>query len=125
MTPDADQLPTVGRSARALGVRVPGDVRPQADGRVAPGDGGMSVSPGTMWNLPHHRRPIPTGRGATGPSGDVVYAISALPINTLVVRPDPARPDKHALVEPASVMPLVEYESALTTTRPNWGRVWP
>lgn len=65
------------------------------------------------------------GRGATGPSGDVVYSLSALPTIALTVRPDPTRPDKHALLEPASVMPLLEYESALTATRAHWGRVWP
>ena len=125
MTPDADQLPIIGRSSRALGVRVPGDVNPQADGRIAPGGGGMSVSSGTLWNLPHHRRPRPLGRGSTGPPGDIVYVLSALLTPVLAVRPDPVRPDKHALVEPAELMRLRDSESALSATRPRWERARP
>lgn len=125
MTPDADRLPVVGRHSRALGVRVPGDVTPQPDGRVAPGGGGMSVSPSTLWNLPHHRRPRPLGRGSTGPSGDVVYVLPALSSPALVVRLDPGRPDKHALIEPAELMPLGDYEIALVATRSRWERAWP
>jgi hypothetical protein len=67
------------------------------------------------------------GRGSTGPTGDLVYSIGAAPIAeaNLVVRPDPARPDKHAFVEPARIEPLEEYEGSLTATRPHWDSAWP
>src|SRR2546430_2606362 len=69
MTRADDGLPVVGRSARSLGVRVPEDIQPDAAGRVVPGQGGMSVAPGSFWNLPNHRRPRGLGRGSTGPCG--------------------------------------------------------
>ena len=127
MTPGPDGTPEVGRSARRLGVRVPQDVQPDAAGLVQPRTGGLSVSPGSRWNLPNHRRPQPLGRGSTGPAADIVYAITELPLEgrALVARRDPRRPDKHAFVEPSAPMPLSAYESALESTRSDWRRVWP
>ncbi len=65
------------------------------------------------------------GSGSRGPSGDLVYALGALPTSSLVVRPDPARPDKHAFVESADLAALGDYENSLPATRPHWGRAWP
>ena len=127
MTPGPDGAPEVGRSARRLGVRTPEDVQPDARGLVQPRTGGMSVSPDSLWNLPHHRRPQPLGRGSTGPAGDTVYSLSEPPLEVcaLVARRDPRRPDKHAFVEPSAPTPLSDYESALESTRPAWRKVWP
>lgn len=80
-----------------------------------------------MTNLPNHRRPRGMGHGSTGPAGDHVFAIGAAPVREagLVVRRDPARPDKHAFVEPGGTTPLVQYRSALSSTQGHWSRAWP
>ena len=127
MTPDVDGLPAVGRSARALGIRVPRDIAPTADGFVEPGSGGLSVAPASMWNLPHHRRPRGLGRGSTGPATDRVYFVreAALEACAFSVRPDPRAPTIHAFVEPAWRMLLAQYEVSLMRTRPSLAQVWP
>jgi hypothetical protein len=127
MSPAQDGLPVVGRSGRALGVRVPEDVRPDAEGRVHPGHGGMSFAPRSMWHLPHHRRPRPMGRGSSGPAIDRVFALARAVVSStdLVVRLDPHRPDKHAFIEPSKAVPLPSYEAMLASTRPDWQQVWP
>src|SRR3990170_302226 len=127
MTPAIDHLPTSGRSARMLGVRVPGDVMPDGAGHVVPGTGGMSVAPDSMWNLPHHRRPRGMGRGSTGPVRDHVFSIAPAPLrdNGLVARRDPEAPVVHALIEPAETVLLEDFERSLVATRPSWSRAWP
>jgi hypothetical protein len=126
MSPAADGLPQVRRSARALGVRVPDDINPR-DGIVEPGTGGMSVAASSVWNLPHHRRPRDMLRGSTGPAHDWVFSIptAAVVEESLAVRPDPARPGKHAFVEPARPATLAEFEEGLARTRVRWGKAWP
>ena len=127
MTPEADGLPTVGRSARMLGVRVPEDIHLDAGGHVLPGTGGMSVAPDSMWNLPNHRRPRGMGRGSTGPVPDHVFSIVSAPLrdNGLVARRDPEAPVVHARIEPREKVLLEEFERSLAATRPSWSRVWP
>ena len=126
MTPDEDGLPTVGRTARSLGVRS-SDVTVGPDGSIAPGTGGMSVAPGSPWNLPHYRRPRSLGRGSTGHDEDRVFEVAEDRVEavSLVVRPDDRRPELHAFVEPAARMQLGDYERALAATRPAWKVVWP
>jgi hypothetical protein len=127
MTPDVDGLPRLGRTARLLGVRVPADISPDAEGTVAPGTGGLSVAPDTLWNLPHHRRPRGLGRGSTGPLADHVFAVDAdraLPPD-LAIRPDPIAPMVHAFMEPAKTMALESFEDLIAATRAQWSRAWP
>jgi hypothetical protein len=126
MIPSGDGLPTVGRTARCLGVRA-SDVTVGPDGSIAPGMGGMSVAPGSPWNLPHHRRPRSLGRGSTGHDQDRVFEVAEDRVGaaSLAVRPDDRRPELHAFVEPATRMQLVDYEQALAATRPAWKVVWP
>jgi hypothetical protein len=126
MTPESDGLPSVGRTARRLGVRH-SDVGVGRDGWIDPGTGGMSVAPGSPWNVPNHRRPRSLGRGSTGHNEDRVFAIAEAPIlaERLAVRPDDRRPDLHALVEPAARMLMDDYEGALAATRHAWSVVWP
>jgi hypothetical protein len=112
-----DRLPLLARSARALGVRVPHDIQPDELGRVHPGAGGMSVAPESPRNLPPHRRP--RGFGGTGQDPVFFLSIDALP-QTLALRRDKPR---HALVEPANMLPLMVYEAALQHTRPDWRRL--
>ncbi len=127
MTPGADGLPVVGPTRRSLGAKIPDDIVPDANGEVHPGAGGMSTAPGSIWNLPHHRRPRGMGRGSTGPPGDWVFSATEgqLVNPALLVRRDPRRPAKHALVEPRHSMQLNRYQGALAATRPQWRRVWP
>ena len=127
MEPGSGGQPFVGRSTRRLGVRVPEDIAPNAAGEVRPGTGGMSVAPGTMWNLPNHRRPRSMLNGSTGPAGDRVHAIdpSELMKQPLDVRPHPPGSARHANVEPSMQMSLRTYEDALARTRPSWMQAWP
>jgi hypothetical protein len=130
MTPAEDDLPVVARSARALGVRVGGpnsDVVLDDEGRVAPGTGGMSVAPTSMWNLPNHRRPIGMGRGSTGKEEDRVFSIERenLAKADLKVRLDEYRPTKHAFVEPVEPVVLPSYETKLASARADWVQEWP
>ena len=127
MTPAADGLPVVARHARALGVRVPEDVRLDAESRILPGCGGLSVAPESMWNLPNHRRPRGMWRGSTGPAADRVFSVSpaCLASAGLLVRPDPHQPLKHAFVEPHRAVDLSSYEAMLASTRPDWRQEWP
>ena len=127
MTPDVDGLPMRGRSARALGVRVPHDVSPDAAGYISPGTGGLSVAPDSMWHLPNHRRPRGMGRGSTGPVQDYVFSIAPATLrdNRLVVRRDPVAPAVHALIEPLQRVRLEEFDHLLGATRPSWQRAWP
>ena len=127
MTPAPDGLPILGRSARSLGVRVPDDVHPDTAGFVSTGTGGMSVSPASMWNLPHHRRPRGAGRGSTGPASDFIFSTetSVLAVQSLTVRLDPERPGKHAYVEPSERVLLAAYEQSLAATRSGWKLVQP
>lgn len=127
MTPGEDGQPVVGRSARWLGVRVPRDIAPDTAGFVAAGQGGMSVAPNSMWNLPHHRRPRGLGRGSTGPDDDHVFSVEGASLDGrgLDARPDPLAPAIHAFVEPRERIALARFEAALAATRPEWHRVWP
>jgi hypothetical protein len=127
MTPDADRLPTVGETARKLGVRVPQDVTPDESGMVLPRSGGMSVAPDSMWNLPNHRRPRGLGRGSTGPAQDVVYSLvpASLDSRGLTARLDAVTPQLHVVIEPTNQMLLAAFRAALTDTRPDWRITWP
>ena len=127
MQPDADGLPRVGRTGRTLGTRVPTDIAPDESGAVRPGEGGMSVNPDSMWNVPSHRRPRGMGRGSTGKAEDRIYSVDAGAVSSddLSLRPDPVAATIHAFVEPSREMPLERYESALFATRPSWRQDWP
>ena len=116
MQTDADGLPLVGDSARTLGVRSPGDIE-SPDGVVAPGTGGLSVSPGTAMNLPRHRRPS----DFDGSGRDPVWALSA------DLLPDGLRyaedSDVHGTIEPGEPMELGDFRSLLAGTRSLWQQV--
>jgi hypothetical protein len=127
MTPAADGFPLEGSSHRTLGILSPGDVMPDADGRVAWGGGGLSAAPCTMWKLPNHRRPRSLGRGSTGNDKDHVFSLRFEDVRAvdLAIRADPMSPTKHALIEPIGSMPLNEYRDAVRRTRGDWKKVWP
>ncbi len=133
MLADGDR-PKIGDKKSMLGVRVgppPADIEPDEPGRVRPGMGGMSVA--SHWKaLPHFLIPprlaslLPTltkRRAATGNDdarcwrmgeGDFV-AGQVTP--ALRLRVDS---ETHGLVEPATEMPLSQFQQALADTRDGW-----
>ncbi len=125
MTPTEYGLPLVGPGKRRLGV-LPTETT-MSDGTFGPGTGGMSVSPDSPWHVPHHRRPRGMGKGATGPAEDWVFGIEqdALSPAALAARPDPSNPERHAFIEPTSVMTLPAYAAALSATQWAWRCAWP
>jgi hypothetical protein len=106
--------PRVGRSARALGVRVDVDIEPDSAGRVYPNAGGMSVAPDDALFLVPHRRPKELGGTGTDP---VWRFEDAMLPSRVAFRPDS---EKHGVIEPSGRMSLSAYESALTSTRDSW-----
>jgi hypothetical protein len=123
MTPAEDGLPRVAPSARTLGIRRV-DVHLDSEGRVQPGQCGLSVSPDSIWHIPNHRRPRGMGNGSTGHPDDYVFAIAKVSPE-LSIRLDPLRPALHAFIEPSEPTLLVKFETYLVDTRPNWQKVWP
>ena len=122
MTPAADGLPQVGRSARSLGIRTPTettdpDVTASAPGDIIqPGTGGMSVAPDDPVNLPPFRRPPALG----GRGKDPVWELDTTDLGPdLQYRQDSAT---HGLIEPTRPMTLTEFEQLLEATRAKWVR---
>jgi hypothetical protein len=119
--------PALGASATTLGVRIPDDIRPDADDRVRPGTGGMSVSP-SLRTLPLHRIParlrerVPKARGNNDlfvwSMGEGTFACGAVATG-LLLRVDPSN-DNHGFVEPDTIMELSEYQRSLYTTQDAW-----
>jgi hypothetical protein len=120
MKPAEDGLPTIGNTARSLGVRPNVDIEIDVHGRVYPCTGGMSISADSVQNLPGHRRPPEF----FGIGKDPVYCIenARLP-SCLVVRQN--GPQHHYLVEPGFECLFVEYQAQLHQTRRQWTRVLP
>jgi len=67
------------------------------------------------------------GHGSTGKNGDHVFSIAFSQVHTvgLAIRPDPAQPMLHALVEPIDSLDVEAYRSAIARTRARWTKVWP
>ena len=115
MREDPGGGPTIGPTARTLGVR-PDDDIPVINDRVAPGTGGMSVAPDSPMNLPDHRRPPQFG----GTGKDPVWGIEIDSLgNEIQFRQD--KPS-HGLFEPAREMPIDEFQLALASLASRWIR---
>ena len=100
-----------------LGARVQIDVKPDREGMVAPGTGGMSVTPNSPAGLPPHLRPISLGGQTSLP----VFWISSTRLGGLLAfQPALKHPDRHGFVEPAMAMKLDAYQDALCDTKPAW-----
>src|SRR5579862_9016360 len=122
-----DGRPALGESATTLGVRVAStisDIPVDADGRVQPGTGGMSVSP-SLRDLPYRliprrlRRLVPRAVGNDSlfvwSMGGGAFADGAIAPG-LQLRVDPKN-ENHGFVEPNALMTLEEYQFALSATR--------
>jgi RHS repeat-associated protein len=114
-------LPVTGPTARTLGARPGTDVRPDADGLVHPGGGGISIAPETATNLPSHRRPPEFG----GTGRDPVWSIDPddLPEGLSYRRDSPT--SGHGVIEPSRTMTYDEYQSLIESTAGSWTRVDP
>jgi hypothetical protein len=75
---------------------------------------GMSVTPDDPAWLPPHVRPRWLGGVGKLPVFSLDFAVIGAPLR---VRLDPNHPDRHAFVEPASMMTVDEYQAALCSTR--------
>jgi hypothetical protein len=135
MKRDGDR-PMLGASSSTLGVRTPGgagipDIMPDPDGNVAPGTGGMSVSPSVMdlvARLPptfipkRLRALVPDARGSNNVCvwrmGEGPFAPAPV-TDRLSLRPDPADPG-HGFLEPATTLALQQYVHAIVATRDSW-----
>jgi RHS repeat-associated protein len=119
MKSDGKGVPELGASKRTLGAMPDVDI-PVVSGYVSPGTGGLSVSPGSPYNLPSHRRPPEFG----GTGKDPVWGIRPCDLGLdLSYRPDPFNPSKHGFIEPSRPMKFNEYQDALGATRWLWGRM--
>jgi hypothetical protein len=123
MTPDADGLPVVGRSARQLGVRTldwapHNDVNAELpDDPVSRGEG-MSAAPHDPANLPKNRRP-PQLQGGLGK--DPVWSIDTDDLGPeLEFFQDNST---HGVVGTKMPMTLAGFEQALAATRLRWTRM--
>ena len=120
-------FPAIGESAATLGVRIPQDIQPDEGGKVAPGVGGMSVSP-SLADLPFFLVPKrlaalhPSARGSNAnfvwSYGEGAFVASYFAAS-LLLRPDPTHLG-HGFVEPERQMILEEYQDALVATRQGW-----
>lgn len=113
MKPDASGRPTIGPTARTLGVRPHVDL-PVHQGSVSPNSGGLSVAPDDPANLPRHRRP--RSHGGTGLDPLWEMSTEVLPPD-LIFRQDQPH---YGLIEPNRMMMLEEYEAALASTADHW-----
>jgi hypothetical protein len=115
---DADNRPKIGAANFMLGARVPLDIKPDRDGRVVPGKGGMSVTPNDPAGLPPHLRPISL---AGGQSTLPIFSIATSKLGaSLRFQPAKLHPERHGFVEPSMAMKLEAYQDALGATVAQW-----
>jgi hypothetical protein len=119
MEPADDGRPLCGHAAGNRLGATRNDIQPRHDGTVAPERKGMSV------NANPRRLPVPlrpewlANGGGVLPLYDIEPAI--IPERDLAL--EPPRPKAHAVVQPARVMPIDEYQKALCVTRDHWAHV--
>ena len=120
MKPTSRNEPVCETSGRGLGVRVPRDIACTPSGTVLPATGGMSVAPNDPKHLPPHRRPL----ALKGLGRDPVFTVrESILLSSLRYRPDPARPQQHGFIEPATEVALSTFQGALCDTRSSWRRL--
>lgn len=133
-----NDLPQIGTASNMLGVRIPvedqpdrvADVFPDGMGMVHPYDGGLSVARSIDDLLPHFvpRRLRNFVEGAIGSNSRHVWSMGKGNFSDggiahrLILRRKPERSDGKVLglVEPAAVMSLEYYQSALAATQLQW-----
>ena len=134
MKKDADDKPVVGTGSSVLGVR-PHDMADNPPGAAHPGKGGLSVQP-SLEALAEYRNFVPKRlaennprlfRGAAGSNTPSIINMGEGPFVDGLVTADLAlrcdadrQPVVHGVVEPARVMSLPDFQSALAATRDQW-----
>ena len=115
---DDKNRPKIGNQDLMLGARVGIDIKPDRDGMVGPGKGGMSVTPNDPAGLPPHLRPTSlTGGQSTLP----VFSIAASKLGeSLRFQAAKRHPERHGFVEPSMAMKLEAYQDALGATALDW-----
>ena len=126
---DSGAKPKIGcDNGPGLGVRVPMDDQPDANGVVRPNTGGMSVMPSitsVLKRQPHLvpkdlRSKFPGARGGNvrrvWSYGAGIFTSAALTAG-LVLRVESSY---HGLVKPSTQMMLSEYQQALAQTQDGW-----
>jgi hypothetical protein len=115
---DDKNRPKVGTGNFMLGARVPIDIKPDREGMVGPGKGGMSVTPNDPAGLPPHLRPMSLSGGqSTLP----VFSIAASELGeNLEFQLAKKHPERHGFVEPSMVMKIDAYQDALAATVAQW-----
>lgn len=131
-------MPLIGADSHMLGVRVPVedqaerpvDILPDEMDRVLPYTGGLSVARSIDDLLPHlvPKRLKSFVEGASGSNNRHVWSMGKGSFSEggiahhLILRRKPERSDGRVLglVEPAAIMSLAEYQSALAATRLQW-----
>jgi hypothetical protein len=116
MREDAGGSPTVGPTARTLGVRPNVDIIVVA-GQVGPNTGGMSVALDRPENLHPLRRP--PAYGGSGKDPVWYIAIGSLGSDLQFRQDSPT----HGLIEPAQTMRTDEFQKALEATKPSWKKL--
>ncbi len=118
MRANADGRPLCGSTSATLGVRN-GEVELDSTGQVAPGNGGLSLTPDDPARLPVEFRPRALGGIGRLP----VFAIDRGEIGSgLQVRADTFKPLIHAYLEPAYLMGFGAYQALLCKTSFCWRR---
>ncbi len=125
-----DGFPEVGTASNMLGARVSVDISPDNDGNVHPNTGGISVARSINDLLPHliPKRLRDHFEDAAGNSNRFVWSMGegefseGVAAKDLFLRrkPESVHGKVQGLVEPASMMLLERYQSALAATRPHW-----
>jgi hypothetical protein len=112
----ADGKPLVADTASGIGIR---DFEIDIEDDMAqPESGGMSVSPGTIYNLAPSFRPVEFGGTNKGRSA---WTLDDEELgDELTTRPDPDDPERHWFIEPLRPMTLEQYKQALWETRDLW-----
>jgi hypothetical protein len=117
-----DGLPAIGRSGKALGVRLPGadvvDVHPDADGNVHPTHDEKAQGLSVTLNDPRNGRPhhVPIAMGGTARCPMYELAVTSI-VAPLELQPDAPN---HGVIRPARSMTLGDYDQSLEATRPHW-----
>ena len=114
-----------------LGVRIPTDIQPDAQGNVHPNTGGMSVSPSfdiLIKRLPARMVPVRFRNivpGAAGRNTTFVWSMGIGPFLRasvsigLQLAVDPRDPG-HGLIEPDAIMTLNQFLDRLHATKGEW-----
>jgi hypothetical protein len=122
---DGKPLIDADKGVPTLNVRVPTDIKPDANGEVLLGTKGMSVGPDLRTTpaflVPGRLRHL--RQGASGDDDNTVFSHGEGPFvqgkvaAQLILRPD--KPN-HGVVAPESKVPLATYRAALAATKNDW-----